>query len=409
MEIIFIGVTVILMFILCFLMRKVLILSDRCSEYEDKIKKLPDGSIWHKFDELISNLSHIHNLGLLSSEEEAEKVFYKTVLDSTCSILNSMRGSLMIYDEKSNSLKIVASMNISRESQLLTEIKPGTGVAGRAFATGETIFVTNPEFNSQYEEFLGKDDQKDPFISLPLKIKGRSVGVLNVHLMHEQKAFTEQDLKFLNLITAEISITLENKKLYKDLENFYAEMIETLGRVIDAKDIYSGGHAEDARMKARMMCEVMKIPVQERHYIEYAALLHDIGKMALDKELLSKQGRLTPEEYEKIKQHPLIGYKILSPVEFLIPVAKLVLYHQEWYNGMGYPNGLKGNEIPLGSRIISVIDAWEAMNANRPYRSAVDADVAETELLRGAGNQFDPDVVDVFLKLEKAGWRISAV
>ena len=106
-----------------------------------------------------------------------------------------------------------------------------------------------------------------------------------------------------------------------------------------------------------------------------------------------------------MKRHPVIGHQILSPVKFLGPVAQMVLYHQEWYNGQGYPDGLKGDAIPMGARIVAVIDAWDAMMSDRPYRKALGRDKALGELKKGAGTQFDPKVVEVFLKLEDSEWR----
>jgi len=181
-------------------------------------------------------------------------------------------------------------------------------------------------------------------------------------------------------------------------------MVQTLARVIDAKDSYTGDHAGRARQKARRLAEELRMPAQMIRYVEYAALLHDIGKIGIDGGILSKPGKLTTEEYDEIKKHPAIGYQILSPIHFLGPVAQMVLYHQEWFNGMGYPEGLKGEEIPLGARIVATIDAWDAMRSDRPYRKALGTDIAESELTKGAGRQFDPQVVQAFLKLETAGW-----
>ena len=133
-------------------------------------------------------------------------------------------------------------------------------------------------------------------------------------------------------------------------------------------------------------------------YVEYAMMLHGVGKMGIDQAILSKPGKLTPEEFEQVKKHTTIGHRILARVKFLGPVAKMVLYHQEWFNGKGYPEGLKGEEIPLGSRIVAVVNAWEAMLSDRPYRKALTAAAATSELQKGAGAQFDPKVVDAFLK-----------
>ena len=359
---------------------------------------------WGKFDELLTSLLTIHEIGIVNAGQIKKEEFYQTVVESACELISSPRGSLMIHDEVADELRICASKNISKEVIDTTRIKPGLGIAGRAFQTGETIFVTDPAQNNQYKDFIGKEEQKDPFIAIPLKLKDKPFGVLNLHLSREKESFTDYDLKFLTLLAGETAITLENIKLYESLENFYLEMVQTLARVIDAKDSYTGDHAGRARQKARRLAEELRMPAQMIRYVEYAALLHDIGKIGIDGGILSKPGKLTQEEYEEIKKHPAIGYQILSPIHFLGPVAQMVLYHQEWFNGMGYPEGLKGEEIPLGARIVATIDAWDAMRSDRPYRKALSTEIAEDQLVKGSGRQFDPDVVKAFLKLEKGGW-----
>jgi HD-GYP domain-containing protein (c-di-GMP phosphodiesterase class II) len=240
-----------------------------------------------------------------------------------------------------------------------------------------------------------------------LKVKDKPFGVLNLHLSGEKATFTDYDLKFLTLLADESAITLENIKLYESIENFYLEMVQTLARVIDVKDAYTGDHAGRARKKARRLAEELNMPEIMIRYVEYAALLHDIGKIGIEGPILSKPGKLTDEEFSEIKKHPSIGYQILSPVRFLGPVAQMVLYHQEWFNGNGYPEGLKGEEIPLGARIVATIDAWDAMRSDRPYRKALPREKAVEELKKGSGTQFDPKVVEVFLRLEEQEWKIE--
>jgi HD-GYP domain-containing protein (c-di-GMP phosphodiesterase class II) len=372
------------------------------SEAESRDNSLK--TTWGKFDELLTSLLTIHEIGIVNAGTIKKEDFYQTVVESACELINSPRGSMMIHDAQTDELKIAASKNISKEVIETTRIKPGLGIAGRAFQTGETIFVTDPAQNTQYKDFIGKEEQMDPFIAIPLKLKDKPFGVLNLHLSREKESFTDYDLKFLTLLAGETAITLENIKLYESLENFYLEMVQTLARVIDAKDSYTGDHAGRARQKARRLAEELRMPEQMLRYVEYAALLHDIGKIGIDGAILSKPGKLTNEEYEEIKKHPAIGYQILSPIHFLGPVAQMVLYHQEWFNGMGYPEGLKGEEIPLGARIVATIDAWDAMRSDRPYRKALSVEIAEDQLVKGASRQFDPQVVQAFLKLEKAGW-----
>lgn len=397
-------VVVILLFIIGALLRQVYGLRLEKPSAETGGSEISLKTTWGKFDELLTSLLTIHEIGIVNAGTIKKEEFYQTVVESACELISSPRGSLMIYDPVADELKIAASKNISREVIENTRIKPGLGIAGRAFQTGETIFVTDPAQNNQYKDFIGKEEQKDPFIAIPLKLKETPFGVLNLHLSREKESFTDYDLKFLTLLAGETAITLENIKLYESLENFYLEMVQTLARVIDAKDSYTGDHAGRARQKARRLAEELHMPAKMLRYVEYAALLHDIGKIGIDGGILSKPGKLTTEEYEEIKKHPAIGYQILSPIHFLGPVAQMVLYHQEWYNGMGYPEGLKGEEIPLGARIVATIDAWDAMRSDRPYRKALGTEIAESELTKGAGRQFDPEVVKAFLNLEKAGW-----
>lgn len=373
------------------------------SEAEERDLSLKN--TWNKFDELLTSLLTIHEIGIVNAGSIKKEEFFQTVVDNACDLIHSPRGSMMVFDEAAKELKIVAAKNISREVVENTHIKPGQGIAGRAFETGETIFVTDPEHNTQYKDFIGSEEQKDPFIALPLKVKDKPFGVLNLHLSKQKESFTDYDLKFLTLLAGESAITLENIKLYESIENFYLEMVQTLARVIDAKDAYTGDHAGRARQKARALAEELRMPDQMIKYVEYAALLHDIGKIGIDGGILSKPGRLTEDEYNEIKKHPAIGYQILSPIHFLGPVAQMVLYHQEWYNGMGYPEGLKGEEIPLGARIVATIDAWDAMRSDRPYRKALSREIGISELSKGAGKQFDPVVVSAFLKLETREWQ----
>jgi len=388
-----------------FLLRKVYAMSLESAPAEPRGKGSGLKETWNKFDELLTSLLTIHEIGVVNVGSVKKEDFFQAVLDSACDLLRSHRGSLMVYDEASRELKIVASRGISREIIEGTHIPPGQGVAGRAFQTGETIFITDPSQSDQYKDFIGHEEQKDPFIAMPLKVKDKPFGVLNLHISREKGAFTEYDLKFLTLLAGESAVTLENIKLYESIENFYLEMVQTLARVIDAKDAYTGDHAGRAREKARRLAEELRMPEQMIRYVEYAALLHDIGKIGIDGGILGKPGRLTPEEYAEIKKHPAIGYQILSPIQFRGPVAQMVLYHQEWFNGTGYPEGLKGEEIPLGARIVSTIDAWDAMMSDRPYRKALGREKAEDELRKGAGRQFDPRVVEAFLRLEERDWK----
>jgi len=305
----------------------------------------------------------------------------------------------MLFDESRKVLRIVASRGIPEDIVKSIELKPGQGVAGRAFETGERVFTADPSTDPKFHQVSGVENFTEPVLTIPLIIKNTPVGVLNLHPAQGSFSLHEDDLRFMDVLAAQAAGTIETLKLYEHLEKFYVEMVETLARAVDSKDSYTHDHSDRARHRARQVSSAMGLPETDIKQIEYAALLHDVGKIGIADNILLKPAKLTTEEYEEMKKHPAIGYRILEPIKHLEPVAKMVLAHQEWYNGAGYPQGLKGEAIPLGARIVAVIDAWDAMTSDRVYRKALPRERAVAELRKYAGTQFDPGVVEVFLKI----------
>jgi HD-GYP domain-containing protein (c-di-GMP phosphodiesterase class II) len=180
--------------------------------------------------------------------------------------------------------------------------------------------------------------------------------------------------------------------------------VKALAKAIEVKDPYTHGHSERVTEYALMIADAMRLDERERQKLKYAATLHDIGKIGIAGRVLNKPGDLTDEEYTHVKTHPLLGESIVEPVEFLQGPRPIILHHHERFDGRGYPGGLKGTDIPLCARILSVADAFEAMRSDRPYRRAMPLNNAVEELKRNAGTQFDPRVVEVFLGiLERCG------
>ena len=356
---------------------------------------LPEG--WQKLDELLSMLLALQEHGVSHSGAVSREDFGAAVLSSACQLMKCARGSVMMFDETAGHLKVVAAKSPHADSAL--QLKPGEGVAGKAYQTGQAIFIEDPQNDPRYVKGKGAGETQ-PFISIPLLVKSKPIGVLNLHADGDHEPFNDYNIKFLNILAGEAAVMLHNLDLFDRLETFYLEMVKTLARAVDSKDQYTHEHSDRASSRARRLAAAMQLPDQMARYIEYAALLHDIGKIGIDEAILLKPGKLTPEEYEEMKKHPVIGHQILAPVKFLGPVAQMVLYHQEWYDGRGYPEGLKGDAIPLGARMVAVIDAWDAMTSDRPYRKALGREIAISQLKKGSGTQFDPVVVEAFLKLE---------
>jgi putative nucleotidyltransferase with HDIG domain len=192
-------------------------------------------------------------------------------------------------------------------------------------------------------------------------------------------------------------------QLYLGMREVHISTLAALASALDAKDPYTHGHSYRVSRYALLIGEEMGLPDQHLQALEYAALLHDLGKIGIDGEIIAKPGKLSPEEYEMMKTHPAKGAKIIERLRFLKEAADIVKYHHERVDGKGYPDGLKGEEIPLMARILHVCDTFDAMTSSRPYREALSEERTLEELRKYRGTQFDERVVDALLALHERG------
>ncbi|HEV2327103.1 MAG TPA: HD domain-containing phosphohydrolase [Terracidiphilus sp.] len=191
----------------------------------------------------------------------------------------------------------------------------------------------------------------------------------------------------------------------EDLEHSYDVTLEALGDALDLKDSETEGHSKRVTAYTIALARAMGIPPAEIKVIARGAFLHDIGKMAIPDDILRKPGSLTAEEQDLMREHCARGYNMLRKIPFLAEAAEIVFSHQEHFDGSGYPNRLRGHDIPVGARIFAVADALDAITSDRPYRKAHSFDAAREEILRCSGSQFDPVVVEVFLKIPNELWQ----
>jgi len=201
-------------------------------------------------------------------------------------------------------------------------------------------------------------------------------------------------LFFLPLLLARRSF-----ELYTKMRKMYLETIRALAAAIDAKDPYTQGHSERVAQMAVALAQELNLSDKDIENIEYTALLHDIGKIGIDDRILGKKGSLTNEEFDKIKEHPIVGAKIIEPIDFLKNSYQAIYHHHERYNGNGYPDGLKSENIPILARIIAVADTYDAMGSDRPYRKKLSQDKIMKELTEQSGKQFDPEVVKALISV----------
>ena len=211
--------------------------------------------------------------------------------------------------------------------------------------------------------------------------------------------FDAEDLRLLSIAARDMALAVENDRLRADQRRAYIGIVSTLIEAVEAKDRFNRGHSRRVADLARRFADHVGLPARECELVETAAKLHDIGKIGIPEEILNKPGRLTDDEFDIIKSHPVIGEQILLPLDFLSEARPIVRHHHERWDGGGYPDGLKSHAIPRAAAMLSIVDAFDAMTSNRPYRDGMPKDKAKSILAQGAGSQWDPELVDRFAEL----------
>jgi len=215
------------------------------------------------------------------------------------------------------------------------------------------------------------------------------------NLVKKETVITEQ---YKNLAKELAHTTEELKVANTNVKDLYLSTIQALAAAIEAKDPYTSGHSERVTKYALAISIELGLAEEDVQQIMYASILHDIGKIGVSEDILGKKGKLEPEEFKKIQQHTTIGANIISSISMLESIIPIIVHHHEAFDGKGYPFNKEDEEIPLGARIIAVADAYDAMTSDRPYRKAMSKEEAIKEVRRCSGTQFDPEIVNAFVK-----------
>ncbi len=237
---------------------------------------------------------------------------------------------------------------------------------------------------------------------VPLLIKGECIGFIMVNGKTNgarKNPFLESDIFFLKLIAEKASTQIENRMLYESLFESVLHTLTSLIAAINKRDSYTEGHCKRVTETSLRLGRVIGISDYEEDVIRVVGPIHDLGKIGVPDSILLKHGKLTDEEYQIMKDHSVYGEEILNRFEILSSEAKIIRHHHERFDGKGYPDTLPGEEIPKCARIISVTDAYDAMTSNRPYRNALEKEVALAEIKKCAGVQFDPEVSEAFRQM----------
>jgi HD-GYP domain-containing protein (c-di-GMP phosphodiesterase class II)/sensor domain CHASE-containing protein/HAMP domain-containing protein len=261
---------------------------------------------------------------------------------------------------------------------------------------GSSVQVADAETEERLSALARGANLLNSLLVVPLARQEGVIGALCIGFA-DQHEFGPEEMPLLSTIGGQIAIALQNAEAYEKLDRMYLETVTALAAAMEAKDQYTASHADSLAAMAVAVGSRMGMSDGELRMLQYAAVLHDIGKIGIPGSILNKPERLTRNEFDTMAQHTVIGERIISRIDYLVPIARIIRSAHERWDGSGYPDGLSGERIPLAARILLVCDAFDAMTTDRPYRRALPIDAALLELSANAGAQFDPRVVDVFL------------
>ena len=318
--------------------------------------------------------------------------------------LNVAVADILLLDANTNDLEAIAGQGYSNPPRFKLRVKIGEGAAGKVMLEGKPLFIANIHEVPELFKFNPADfDNLISYYAVPLTAKGQPKGVLELMTRAPLKPDSEWK-QFLETLARQAAIAIENAQMFETLQRSntdllvaYDATIEGWVRALDMRDKETEGHTLRV---AEMMVELareMQISEADLVHIRRGALLHDIGKMGVPDNVLLKPGPLTDEEWKIMRRHPQYAYDMLSPIAYLRPAIDIPYCHHEKWDGGGYPRGLKGEEIPLAARIFAVVDVWDALLSERPYRSAWTEKTTLDYIRSQSGAHFDPEVVRIFI------------
>lgn len=347
-----------------------------------------------ELEKAVERLKQINEIGrILTSIIETDELM-KIIIRTTADLLSAKQVTMhLMDDQKPSAMTIRYQHGIGIEDLSADSHASGFFYDNLVQLEKPSFFTLPSTVSSENSKSLRNQ------ICVPLQIKGKLIGAMLIENKIDGNVFTEGELDLLTILSNQAIVAMENAWLYEHVKSNYFSTIQSLVAALEANDKFTSGHSERVKILSLELGRYIGLDLKELEILEHASILHDIGKIGIDNVVLQKQGKLTSKEYKLIQSHPEIGDEILGPIESLEGVRKTIIQHHERYDGKGYPYGLKGEEISLKSRILAVIDTFDAMMTDRPYRKALTFEKVKEELLTNTGTQFDPYVVNAFFEL----------
>jgi len=358
-----------------------------------------------RIEDRVDKLVLLSRLGQILNSTLEHREVRKRAIEAATQLMRAETGSLLLIDEKKGELRFEVALGEKEETIKTITLSLGEGIAGWVAQKGKPLIVNHPEEDRRfYKGVNGKTEFKTRnLICVPVKVKKKVIGVLEAINKQDGVDFDQEDLSLFASLADQVAIALDNARLYQEQEEMFFQTAESLADAIEKRDPYTGGHTQRVTLYSMAIAQYLPLKPVEKKWLKIAAVLHDIGKIGIEDQILKKPAQLSPEEYDAIKHHADLGAEIIDHIRQLREIVPGVKYHHEQINGRGYPNGLKGEDIPLIAKIVSVSDTYDAMTTDRPYRRALTKTAALRELKRCSGTQFDRKVVEAFMRAYRKG------
>ena len=341
-----------------------------------------------------ARLKMFQEMAKTSTSLSGKKVSLDFIVSCIAQALKVELCILREFDKESGILKLVATYGLEKDIRNRDIFEFDLKVAERAIASSGPLVISGKENST--------GDERASVMCSALRIRGEIIGTISVHgkvvPTPPGSFFTKEDENFFTALCYEVTVAVKNAQLYREVKKLFLDAVASLVAAIDAKDPYTEHHSERVALYSAAIAEELGLSKEDKETLQLIATLHDIGKIAVPGSILSKPGKLTAEEYNEVKLHPVKGTQIVKHISQLQPIIPAILHHHERHDGRGYPDGLAGEGIPLMARIIAVADAYDAMTSSRPYRRACTARHACREIKQNIGTQFNAQVAEAFLR-----------
>lgn len=360
-------------------------------------------------------LQALMGIGSVINSSLGKKRVLEEVMDSLIKLMRAERGFLILKDPSDGSLRPETSRGIDHANLEHAAFKVSGTIVRKVAETGVPILTTNAQ---QDPRFVGQESvvafNLRSILCAPLKLKDTLIGVVYVDNRVHTGMFQESDLNLMTAFADQAAVAINNADLFEKLQRTnlqleaanielgiaYEATLRGWVRALDVRDKETEGHTQRVTVLTQRLARAMGVDRESLEHITRGALLHDIGKMAISDEILRKQGPLTPDERAIMQKHPVYAYEMLSPIEFLRPAIDIPYCHHEKWDGTGYPRGLRRDEIPFPARIFPIVDVWDALTSDRPYRKAMAHEEVRQIVHADSGKHFDPQVVEAFMDLK---------